>query len=590
MKIQRLQIDNFRGINSLDWKLPVAEQLISLVGAGDSGKSTILEAIHFLLGDRWNITFSDTDFYGTDVEQPISIMAVLVDVPAALLKESAFGLWQSGVDTDGDLHQDPEDQYTPALVVRLRVDETLEPQWTVERADGEAQRLTASQRRSFSTFKVDDRTDAQLRWTRTSALGRMSAQDGSERAALAEASRAAREALADHDGEALAAVAVQVQERTNSIGGGSFSDVRPGLDTSRSSMGASLALYEGAVPLTSYGLGTRRLASLAAQQLAAGTRAIAVVDEVENGLEPHRAVRLLEYLRQDDDYSQVIITTHSPVIVEQAPLESLSVVQNLDGVVTVTSLSGDDERAQRMRRSRPSSFLGRRIVIAEGKTEHGVLLECVGAWDAERVSAGLSTSAGEGVVIQDGEGGTEVPARSIVMRTLGYEVAGLLDNDDRSVDASVAAAEAVGVKISRWAPGLNIEQQIVSQLGPKGLKLLLEKVGVELRHHANTVLSDINDTSASGSTPVTTLDVRSWKDLGITLEESRSRIAHAMNKRSWFKTVDGGRVLGAWLMKYQGAAALASTFERLDEIKRFIYGGQAATEEADEASAATSDG
>ncbi|GAA1821051.1 AAA family ATPase [Agromyces neolithicus] len=59
MKIQRLQIDNFRGIKALDWKLPVAEQLISLVGAGDSGKSIILEAIHFLHGDRWNITFSE---------------------------------------------------------------------------------------------------------------------------------------------------------------------------------------------------------------------------------------------------------------------------------------------------------------------------------------------------------------------------------------------------------------------------------------------------------------------------------------------------------------------------------------------------
>jgi len=68
----------------------------------------------------------------------------------------------------------------------------------------------------------------------------------------------------DHENSSLSELAVKVQERANKIGGGRFCDVRPGLDTSRSSMGAALALYEDAIPLTSYGLGSRRLASLAA--------------------------------------------------------------------------------------------------------------------------------------------------------------------------------------------------------------------------------------------------------------------------------------------------------------------------------------
>lgn len=157
------------------------------------------------------------------------------------------------------------------------------------------QQLTSSQRRAFSTFKVDDRTDAQLRWSRNSPLGRLSAEDGGEREALASASRAAREALADHENSSLSELATKVQERVNKIGGGRFSDVKPGLDTTRSSMGAALALYEDVVPLTSYGLGSRRLASLAVQQLAAGSRSVAVVDQLESGLEPHRAVRLLNY-------------------------------------------------------------------------------------------------------------------------------------------------------------------------------------------------------------------------------------------------------------------------------------------------------
>jgi putative ATP-dependent endonuclease of OLD family len=102
--------------------------------------------------------------------------------------------------------------------------------------------LTSTQRHSFSTFKVDDRTDIQLRWSHNSALGRMSAKDGGERDALAAASRAAHEALADHHNPSLTELAASVQDRANKVGGGSFSDIRPGLDTSRSSMGPAALL------------------------------------------------------------------------------------------------------------------------------------------------------------------------------------------------------------------------------------------------------------------------------------------------------------------------------------------------------------
>ena len=141
---------------------------------------------------------------------PISIRAVLTDIAPALKRDTAFGLWLSGLGSDGALHQDPSDEDEVALIARLTVDASLEPKWTVERVDGESRPLTADQRRSFSTFKVDDRNDTQLRWTRTSALGRMSARDGGDRDALAAASRAAREALADHENSSLAVLCSEV--------------------------------------------------------------------------------------------------------------------------------------------------------------------------------------------------------------------------------------------------------------------------------------------------------------------------------------------------------------------------------------------
>lgn len=464
--------------------------------------------------------------------------------------------------------QDPEDGYVPALLVQLSVDASLEPKWSVLRTDGELQHLTSSQRRAFSTFKVDDRTDAQLRWSRNSPLGRLSAEDGGEREAIASASRAAREALADHENSSLSELATKVQERTNKIGGGRFSDVKPGLDTSRSSMGAALALYEDVIPLTSYGLGSRRLASMAVQQLAAGSRSVAVVDELESGLEPHRAVRLLNYLLSDDDYSQVIVTTHSPVIVEQAKIENLATVQAAQGVVTVTTLRGSSDAMLRLRRARPSSLLARRVVVVEGKTEHGLLLECLDSWDIERSSQGLSTSAGEGVAIQDAGGGTEVAPRAEALAALGFAVAGFLDNDDRTVDAAVVDALLAGATMVRWDLGFSTEGQICSQLAADGLTAFI-KQGVDRRSSEQTVRDDIN--SIEGTQPVTSLDVTDWIAAGITIEEARTRVATAAIARKWFKEVDGGRALGRWLMQYSAHHQLADAIGHLKDVRDFIY-------------------
>ncbi|GAA1530414.1 ATP-dependent nuclease [Brevibacterium picturae] len=445
MIVRQLSIENFRGIKKLSWTLPVGQRLITLIGPGDSGKSTIIEAIHLLLGDRWSVSFSDVDFYGVDPSEPIRITAVLTEVPSPLLKDNSFGFWQSGLAADGQIHQDPEDGFESCLVVRLTVDESLEPQWEVVRADGDGRKITSSQRREFSTFRVDDRTDAQLRWTRSSALGRISAKDGAAREALAAAERAARAALSGHDSTSLNELVNEVQQHANEVGSSDFKAIRAGLDASRSGMGANLALYEDVVPLMAYGLGSRRLVSLAVQQMAAGERAIAVIDELESGLEPHRAVRLLNYL-DSDPYSQVFVTTHSPAVVEQATIESLSVVQTSNGEATITSLGGADEVMMALRRAAPSSLLARKVVIGEGKTEHGVLAACFDAWDRERSEAGLTTSAGEGLAIQDGNGGEKAANRAGAMVPLGCSVLALIDNDVRTADPHVDQAEQAGAR------------------------------------------------------------------------------------------------------------------------------------------------
>jgi predicted ATP-dependent endonuclease of OLD family len=64
-RIRKIEIQNFRGIKDFAW-LPSAG-INCLIGPGDSGKSSILDAIDYCVGARRNIQFSD-DVSGMRIE------------------------------------------------------------------------------------------------------------------------------------------------------------------------------------------------------------------------------------------------------------------------------------------------------------------------------------------------------------------------------------------------------------------------------------------------------------------------------------------------------------------------------------------
>jgi putative ATP-dependent endonuclease of OLD family len=53
MRIVSLSIERFRCIEKLDWKID--GRSACLIGQGDSGKTTILDAIDFVLSPRWTL-------------------------------------------------------------------------------------------------------------------------------------------------------------------------------------------------------------------------------------------------------------------------------------------------------------------------------------------------------------------------------------------------------------------------------------------------------------------------------------------------------------------------------------------------------
>ena len=153
----------------------------------------------------------------------------------------------------------------------------------------------------------------------------------------------------------------------------------------------------------------------------------------------------------------------------------------------------------------------------------------------QRTDQGLSTSAGEGVTIQDAGGGTEVAPRAEALAGLGFAVAGFLDNDDRTVDAAVVDAQLAGATMIRWDPGFSTEGQICSQLKADGLTSFIQQ-GIDRRSSEQTVRDDLDGVELP--LPVTSLDVTDWIAAGTTVEEAPHPSRRSRHRA---EMVQGGR-------------------------------------------------
>ena len=89
MRIHQMTVSNFRGIKTLTWR--PKGNLTCLIGPGDSTKTTILDALGLLLTTRTSVGLCDADFYDGKVETPISIEAVLTDLPNDLISLDGLG-------------------------------------------------------------------------------------------------------------------------------------------------------------------------------------------------------------------------------------------------------------------------------------------------------------------------------------------------------------------------------------------------------------------------------------------------------------------------------------------------------------------
>lgn len=84
-RIFHLDIENFRGIEKFDHNFNPG--LTCIIGRGNSGKTTILDALSYVLTPMHTIPFHDGDFYNCNIEHPIIIEVTLVGLTEEILRK-----------------------------------------------------------------------------------------------------------------------------------------------------------------------------------------------------------------------------------------------------------------------------------------------------------------------------------------------------------------------------------------------------------------------------------------------------------------------------------------------------------------------
>ncbi|MBM4729821.1 AAA family ATPase [Rhodococcus hoagii] len=453
----------------------------------------------------------------------------------------------------------------------------LDPTWEVVRPDCEdARSISASQRRQLGFFRLGERADFHLRWARGSALSGLTDGGDGASSVILDAHRDARTAVFNAQSGALHDAASKVQRSAGNFGAGKFDELRPGLEPGSATSAHSLMLHDGDVPLSSLGLGTRRLTSLSIQDQAMDDGSIIAIDEVEHGLEPHRLAQVLHHLKKRTKGGdlQVIMTTHSPVTVKALSAVDIVVVRSDEaGETTCRPVPGDLDNVQGTFRSAPDALLGRRVLVGEGATEVGFLRGLLRHWDTQRIAAEQPGAAALGVVLVNGGGGAQSTERAQHFQELGYPTCLLVDNDDPAINKSAEQAMDSGVIVHRWGADNAIEDEIIQTLDAHGLQALVD-LAVKIRDE-HSIRANVG--ASLGNDQLTGTDFASWQaQAGVNETEIRGAIAAAATakKKEWFKREDRGEELAEVVIRHWADLGGTHLMKVIDDLRDFAYAAE----------------
>ena len=416
IRIAYLKVSNFRGIKEAKFLLP--ENAV-LVGDNNSGKSTILEAIDLVLGpDRMKQrpVINEHDFYegryiaeeSNDGEagNPIEIRIEATVIGLNEEQESRFHenieFWDE--DEEAVLEEPPAERTDEENVVpALRV--VFVGLYSEEEDDFEGGTYFMSpetENGELEQFRTQDKRFCGFLFLRTLRTGSraLSLEHGSlldiilrlreKRVQIWEdvISELREVGVAEDEELGLSSTLVEVQAKLRSFIPTEWADdphIRVS-DLTRESLRRVLTVFMAsgpeddsyAVPFRKQGTGTINMLVFALLSMIADEKqnVIFAMEEPEIAIPPYTQKRVIESVKASS--SQVLLTSHSPYVIEEFPPEHVVVLQRDEGALTLTPSSlPPNVKMKAYRREMRTRFcealLARRVLIVEGRTEYDAL-------------------------------------------------------------------------------------------------------------------------------------------------------------------------------------------------------------------------
>lgn len=569
MKLASVEIKNFRGIKYASVLFPQDSRIICLVGAGDSGKSTLLAAIEWALWPSWSLIATDMDFYNCDTTVPIEITVSVTELPEAILREDKYGLYLRDLSkTCLGGEDEPTDGGINILTIRLTIDNSLEPKWNVITNRTDPKPINQKDRRllSFGVVGFDHEKDFQ--WGKGSVLQKYA----DSREALHNAfTQAMRTAVEGTNLEALDQMGPTVKEVGKQYGVSFNGEIHNRLLMQNGSYSTAVGIFDDKVPFVQRGLGSKRLLSIGMNVNACSDGVLVLVDEVETGLEPYRISTLINQFRtQFKDHGQLIMTTHSISAVCECTVNEVCICYTNSGNLYLHRLNEKENikaDVQALLRTNPDAFLCKRIIVCEGKTEVGLLR----AFDSYLAENGTGRLAHYGVTAVPGGGGDNFFQLALLLYECGFDVAIMMDSDIPEEEKQKEQMREKHIPIFDWELGYAIEEQLFKDVSRECINDLLA-IAVD-EHSFQKVITNLYRVFQPDELPchIENEEITVNEDISV---EDRIKIGTvAKHKKSeWYKNTSKGELVGKRIFQEFDVMTDCRFKEQMTALQKWVTG------------------
>lgn len=404
IQIDTARVFGFRGLHNIEIFLP---RVAILIGANNSGKTSLLKAIALVLGD-YSRFISEEDFYiGPDEKKVEYILVDIRIVPTKNgIREKKFSIeWTTEF---GDSIKQDADGYQ-FIAVRVKCTENLVkggfyvdrsymdkwPDFKVWTTD-KVKLVSASRFENISFLPIEAQRDihSELR-ARTSYIGRVLSGVEYKKEVIESIEKQIEELNEEavNKSDVLNGLKTHLENLNQSFDGSAKAEITPFPRKIRDlSKNFTLHIGEsnsGTFPMEYHGMGTRSWASMLTVKAFADmlvekhkkevTPFFAVMAAEEPEAHLHPSAQKAIYRQLESSVGQVIVSTHSPYLTSIAQVQDIRYLNKNNGKVIVKSLtvdkgSEDERKIQReIIHSRGEILFSRAIILCEGETEEQAL-------------------------------------------------------------------------------------------------------------------------------------------------------------------------------------------------------------------------